>query len=236
MPHIGEGLEEARIIKFFKQPGDKVKRDELIYQLETDKAVVDIESPQDGTLDSWEARESSMVRIGAIIGKIQSGVAAKGASPAPVAKSSPSSKTPPAPLPGPVLSVPLTTRQIAPLQSTMLAKTAAELAKQVEGADFEEITLSAQQQVLATRLVRAARVAVPATIFQEASWESIKKAREMLKGDPENKEITSFAIFAWSVAQAVKLHPVFRSSLPQKFHHARVSGCAFGGGGFVAER
>jgi pyruvate/2-oxoglutarate dehydrogenase complex dihydrolipoamide acyltransferase (E2) component len=97
----------------------------------------------------------------------------------------------------------------------MLAKTAAELAKQVEGADFEEITLSAQQQVLATRLVRAARVAVPATIFQDASWELIKKARESIKGDPEKKEITSFAIFAWCVAQAVKLHPVFRSSLPQ---------------------
>jgi 2-oxoisovalerate dehydrogenase E1 component len=214
VPHIGEGLEEARIIKFFKQPGEKVKRDELIYQLETDKAVVDIESPQDGILASWDADESSMVRIGSVIGQIQSSTgnghnvrtgSAKPAkaAPAPVACTAVSA------------SAPLISRQIAPLQSTMLAKTAAELAKQVEGADFEEITLSAQQQVLATRLVRAARVAVPATIFQEASWEAIKKARQSIKADPEMKEVTTFAIFAWCVAQAVKLHPVFRSSLPQ---------------------
>ncbi|MDZ4788910.1 MAG: thiamine pyrophosphate-dependent enzyme [Blastochloris sp.] len=219
VPHIGEGLEEARIIKFFKQPGDKVKRDELIYQLETDKAVVDIESPQDGFLSSWEAAESSIVRIGSIIGHIQttnSPTSTKSAS-AKVNQSVPKSASNLAPsLSSSHIGSPTaSTRQIAPLQSTMLAKTAAELAKQVEGADFEEITLSAQQQVLATRLVRAARVAVPATIFQDASWELIKKARESIKGDPEKKEITSFAIFAWCVAQAVKLHPVFRSSLPQ---------------------
>jgi len=213
VPHIGEGLEEARIIKFFKQPGDRVKRDELIYQLETDKAVVDIESPQDGILASWDAAESSMVRIGAVIGQIQSTGGNGSGSRQGAAKPA---KTVPAPVnAAPAVSTPLISRQIAPLQSTMLAKTAAELAKQVEGADFEEITLSAQQQVLATRLVRAARVAVPATIFQEASWEAIKKARQSIKSDPEMKEVTTFAIFAWCVAQAVKLHPVFRSSLPQ---------------------
>jgi 2-oxoisovalerate dehydrogenase E1 component len=220
VPHIGEGLEEARIIKFFKQPGDRVKKDELIYQLETDKAVVDIESPQDGVLSSWEATESSMVRIGAVIGQIefsggQAAVLKKAATPEPAAASAQAVSLSSDHASHRMAPEPLISRQIAPLQSTMLAKTAAELAQQVEGADFEEITLSAQQQVLATRLVRAARVAVPATIFQDASWEAIKKAREVLKHDPQKKEVTSFAIFAWCVAQAVKLHPVFRSSLPQ---------------------
>ena len=71
VPAIGEGLEEARILKFFKQPGDAIKKDEQIYQLETDKAIVDIESPSAGTLDSWSAAENAIVAIGAVIGYVR---------------------------------------------------------------------------------------------------------------------------------------------------------------------
>ncbi len=45
IPQIGEGLQEARVVAFLKQPGDTVRRDEPIYQMETDKAVMDVESP-----------------------------------------------------------------------------------------------------------------------------------------------------------------------------------------------
>jgi len=72
VPAIGEGLEEARILKFFKQPGDAIKKDEQIYQLETDKAIVDIESPAAGILDSWTAKENTTVEIGAVIGYVKS--------------------------------------------------------------------------------------------------------------------------------------------------------------------
>ena len=71
VPAIGEGLEEARVLKFFKKPGDAIAKDEQIYQLETDKAVADIESPAAGTLDSWSAAEGDIVAIGAEIGKIK---------------------------------------------------------------------------------------------------------------------------------------------------------------------
>ncbi|MDR2463387.1 MAG: lipoyl domain-containing protein [Verrucomicrobiales bacterium] len=71
IPAIGEGLEEARILKFFKQPGEAVAKDEQIYQLETDKAIVDIESPSAGTLDSWTAKEGDIVAIGATIGYVK---------------------------------------------------------------------------------------------------------------------------------------------------------------------
>ncbi|MEI8281704.1 MAG: biotin/lipoyl-containing protein, partial [Armatimonadota bacterium] len=43
IPQIGEGLQEARVVAFLKKPGDKVRRDEPIYQMETDKAVMDVE-------------------------------------------------------------------------------------------------------------------------------------------------------------------------------------------------
>jgi pyruvate/2-oxoglutarate dehydrogenase complex dihydrolipoamide acyltransferase (E2) component len=40
IPQLGEGLQEARIVRFIKQPGDTVGQEEPIYEMETDKAVM----------------------------------------------------------------------------------------------------------------------------------------------------------------------------------------------------
>ena len=71
IPQIGEGLQEARVVAFLKKPGDKVHRDEPIYQMETDKAVMDVESPVDGVLISWSAKVDDIVAIGAEIAKFE---------------------------------------------------------------------------------------------------------------------------------------------------------------------
>lgn len=65
IPQIGEGLQEARLVAVLKQPGDHVKRDEPIYQMETDKAVMDVESPYEGTLVEWLAPVDTVLAIGA---------------------------------------------------------------------------------------------------------------------------------------------------------------------------
>ncbi|MEP6755615.1 MAG: biotin/lipoyl-containing protein [Chthonomonadales bacterium] len=72
IPQLGEGLQEARIVRFLKQPGDSVQQDETIYEMETDKAVMEIESPTAGTLVSWSAKEDDVLEIGAVIGVIRS--------------------------------------------------------------------------------------------------------------------------------------------------------------------
>ena len=61
IPQIGEGLQEARLVAVLKQPGDRVKRDEPIYQMETDKAVMDVESPYEGVLIAWTGDRKSVV-------------------------------------------------------------------------------------------------------------------------------------------------------------------------------
>lgn len=65
IPQIGEGLQEARLVAVLKQPGDRVKRDEAIYQMETDKAVMDVESPHEGTIVKWLAEPDTVLKIGA---------------------------------------------------------------------------------------------------------------------------------------------------------------------------
>ena len=70
IPQLGEGLQEALLIEFLKQPGDRVKRDEPIYVMETDKATTDVESPYEGTIVQWTVATGSVLQIGAEIGKM----------------------------------------------------------------------------------------------------------------------------------------------------------------------
>src|SRR2546426_5152078 len=79
IPQLGEGLQEARLIRFLKQPGEAVAQDEPIYEMETDKAVMEIESPAAGILESWSAKEDDVLPIGALIGRIETeGAGARG--------------------------------------------------------------------------------------------------------------------------------------------------------------
>ena len=64
IPQLGEGLQEARLIATLKQPGERVRRDEPIYQMETDKAVMDVESPYEGVLTAWLAEADAILPIG----------------------------------------------------------------------------------------------------------------------------------------------------------------------------
>lgn len=70
IPQIGEGLQEARLVAVLKQPGDVVKRDEPIYQMETDKAVMDVESPYEGVLTEWLVTVDTVLPIGGEVAKM----------------------------------------------------------------------------------------------------------------------------------------------------------------------
>jgi len=70
IPQMGEGLVEARIVAFLKRAGDAVKRDEPLLEVETDKAILVIESPVDGVVEQWEVEEDDLLPIGAVIGAI----------------------------------------------------------------------------------------------------------------------------------------------------------------------
>lgn len=70
IPQIGEGLQEARLVAVLKQPGDHVKRDEPIYQMETDKAVMDVESPYEGILVEWLGQADDVLEIGAEVARM----------------------------------------------------------------------------------------------------------------------------------------------------------------------
>lgn len=76
VPQMGEGLIEVRIVEFLKRAGDAVRRDEPLIEVETDKAVLAIESPVDGIVEKWEAEEDDLLPVGAVVGHILAPAAA----------------------------------------------------------------------------------------------------------------------------------------------------------------
>lgn len=71
IPQLGEGLQEALLVEFLKKPGDRIKRDDPIYTMETDKATTDVESPYEGTLVEWLVQTGSVLSIGTEIARME---------------------------------------------------------------------------------------------------------------------------------------------------------------------
>jgi len=89
MPKMGESVAEATIIKWTKNEGDKIKIDETVLEIATDKVDSEIPSPFEGTLIKRLFNEGDVVQVGAVIGVISSdanasaGEAPKTAAPGP---------------------------------------------------------------------------------------------------------------------------------------------------------
>ncbi|NNM74438.1 2-oxoglutarate dehydrogenase complex dihydrolipoyllysine-residue succinyltransferase [Enterovirga aerilata] len=82
VPTLGESVTEATIGRWFKKPGDPVKADEPLVELETDKVTLEVNAPASGTLGDIVAKDGETVGPGAVLGSIVEGGAAAGAAPA----------------------------------------------------------------------------------------------------------------------------------------------------------
>jgi pyruvate dehydrogenase E2 component (dihydrolipoamide acetyltransferase) len=67
LPDVGEGLTEAEIVSWLVEPGDTVSEDQPVAEVETDKAVVEVPAPVNGTVREILAEEGEMVPVGEVI-------------------------------------------------------------------------------------------------------------------------------------------------------------------------
>ncbi len=116
MPQMGESIFEGTITKWLKKPGDKVERDEPLFEISTDKVDAEIPSPTAGVLKEIKVKEGQTVPINTVVATIDgAGAAVAVPAPAPTPAATPAAKpeapkpvavTPPppaaAPRPGPV--------------------------------------------------------------------------------------------------------------------------------------
>lgn len=64
LPDIGEGIHEGEIVKWFIQEGKEVNEDDVLCEVQNDKAVVEIPSPVDGTVEKIHVKEGTVATVG----------------------------------------------------------------------------------------------------------------------------------------------------------------------------
>ncbi|WP_409294520.1 dihydrolipoamide acetyltransferase family protein [Peribacillus sp. SCS-26] len=67
LPDIGEGIREGEIVKWFVKPGDKVQEDDVLCEVQNDKAVVEIPSPVEGTVEEIKVEEGTVAVVGDVL-------------------------------------------------------------------------------------------------------------------------------------------------------------------------
>ena len=70
MPQMGESIFEGTITKWLKKPGDKVQRDEPLFEISTDKVDAEIPAPASGVLQEIMVTEGNTVQVNTIVGTI----------------------------------------------------------------------------------------------------------------------------------------------------------------------
>ena len=70
MPQMGESIFEGTITKWLKKPGDKVQRDEPLFEISTDKVDAEIPAPASGVLQDIKVAEGATVQVNTVVGTI----------------------------------------------------------------------------------------------------------------------------------------------------------------------
>jgi len=102
MPQMGESIVEGTITKWLKKPGDKVQRDEPLFEISTDKVDAEIPAPASGVLQDIKVSEGTTVQVNTVVGTIatdgeSAAAASKPVAAAPQPAPTPAEKKPPAP-------------------------------------------------------------------------------------------------------------------------------------------
>src|SRR4051812_34381139 len=101
MPQLGETVTEGTITKWFKQVGDQIAEDEVLFEVSTDKVDSEVPSPVGGYVAEIRVPEGDTVDVGAVLAVISDAPPGDGAAPAPDKEEAPAAEAEPAPAPEP---------------------------------------------------------------------------------------------------------------------------------------
>ncbi|UOG75242.1 2-oxoglutarate dehydrogenase complex dihydrolipoyllysine-residue succinyltransferase [Hymenobacter tibetensis] len=121
IPAVGESITEVTVAKWLKEDGAQVQRDEIIAELESDKATFELPAEGSGTL-RHAAKEGETIGIGATIARIEGGSGATAAAPAPAAATPASAQNAPAAAPAASASTSYATGTPSPAAGKILGE------------------------------------------------------------------------------------------------------------------
>lgn len=174
LPDLGEGLDEAEIVRWHVNEGDHVVADQALVAVETAKAVVEIPVPMSGRIVRLHGGPGDRIRVGAPLAEFDTGIEDKGAIVGELA---------PPPAPAVVVAAPAIRararelgvdlarmRGSGPGGAITLADVAAAAATSASAGDSR--ALRGMRRAMAETMARAAREVAPATVTEEADVEA----------------------------------------------------------------
>ena len=232
VPTLGESVSEATIGRWFKKPGEAVKADEPLLELETDKVTLEVNAPAAGVLAEIVANEGDTVGVGALLGNIGAGSGAAAAAPAPAAKAE-APKAAPAPAPaaakssdnGPAVARMAAETGINPasvagsgkdgrvtkgdMLAAMSAPAQAPVALRapsapVDAAREERVRMTKLRQTIARRLKEAQNAAAMLTTFNEVDMTEVMALRNRYKDLFEKKHGVKLGFMGFFVKACVE--------------------------------
>ena len=184
VPIMGEGLRSARVVTLNKKPGDAVAPDDVLCELETDKAVYPVEASFAGKFKAWQIKLDDTVLIGQPIALV-TGDAASVAGLAAEAPVKPSPPVPPVAAKS-VLPPPAISSTLAPMKG------------------------NARPPALHPAITKRLDAVVPASMLMDVRWDGLRLAREAAKQKDGKSAASPSAMMAWCVVRAQEKHAAFR--------------------------
>ena len=103
VPVLAESIPDATLLEWRKQPGDRVGKDEILIELETDKVVLEVPAPEAGVLAEVLKQTGDTVLSQEVLARIDTGAGAAAASPDPVREPASTPSSPPSASPAPAI-------------------------------------------------------------------------------------------------------------------------------------
>jgi len=217
VPPLPESVADATVLTWHKKPGDAVKRDENLVDLETDKVVIEVPASADGILKDIAKPNGTKVNSGELLGSIEAGKAA------PAAKAPEKAAEKPAEVKE-IKSEPKSEPKVESILSPSVRRAVASgekslssVAPQSTGSRTEQrVPMSRLRARVAERLLSAQHNAAILTTFNEVNLQAIMHLRAKYKDSFEKLHgirLGFMSFFTRAVVEALKKFPAVNASI-----------------------
>lgn len=238
VPNLPESVADATVAKWHKKIGDAVVRDEVLLELETDKVILEVPAPADGTLKEINFKEGDTVTASQVLGRIEEGAVAPSKTSEDI--EAPKDSATATDVAGPAVRRLLSEHDLKASQVpgsgkdgrvtkedvvSFIANKREESAKSSETAkpmqtagarEEQRIPMTRLRQKIASRLVEAQHNAAMLTTFNEVNLQAVMDLRTEYQERFEKKHgvrLGFMSFFTKAVVEALKRFPAVNASI-----------------------